>query len=84
MQHAVLDFLRSALIPELRADIAAGSSCNIHLVLVTVVALRALPEELSVLLNNADFAVVAANLTVVALCVQLSVHNVVVDELDNL
>ena len=30
MQHALFDFLRASLIPELRTDIAAGSPCHIH------------------------------------------------------
>ena len=42
MQHTVADFLRPSLVPELGSDIAAGTACNRHLVLVTVAAVRAL------------------------------------------
>ena len=40
MQHAVLDRLRAALIPELGADIATGAAGNVQLVLVAVAALE--------------------------------------------
>ena len=46
MQHAVLDLLRAALIPELGADIATGAAGNVQLVLVAVAALGALPHQL--------------------------------------
>ena len=84
MQHAVLDLGGAALVPELGADVAAGAAGNVQLVLVTVVALGALPNQLAVLLHDADLAVVAAHLAVVALGVQLGVHDVLVDELHHL
>jgi hypothetical protein len=43
MQHAVFNFLRAALIPELRADIAAGTAGNVQLCLIAVAAFRAFP-----------------------------------------
>ena len=46
MQHAVLDLLRAALIPELGADITAGAAGDVQLVLVAVAALGALPQLL--------------------------------------
>ena len=46
MQHAVLDLLGAALIPELGADITAGAAGNVQLVLVPVAALGALPHQL--------------------------------------
>ena len=52
MQNALFDFLRSALIPELGSDIAAGTSGNIHLILVAVSAVRAFPDELAVLVGH--------------------------------
>ena len=67
MQNSLLDLLRSSLIPELRSDISAGTSCNVELALVTVSAMRAFPYELSVILDDPDLAVVAAYLTVIAL-----------------
>ena len=51
MQHAVLDLLRAALIPELGADIATGAAGNVQLVLVAVAALGALPHQLAVILH---------------------------------
>lgn len=84
MKHPFLNFLSSALIPELSSDISTGSSCNIHLILITVAAVRTLPHKLAVIVNDLDFSVITANLTVVALCVKLCIHNVIVNELDNL
>ena len=84
MQHSVLDLSGSALVPELGADVAAGAAGDVQLVLVAVVALGALPDQLAVLGHDLDLAVVAADLAVVALGVQLGIHNVVVDELHDL
>ena len=84
MQHAVLDLLGAALVPELGADVAAGAAGHVQLALVTVAALGALPHQLAVVLHDVDLAVVAADLAVVALGVQLGVHDVVVDELHHL
>ena len=82
VQHALLDLLRAALVPVLGADVAAGAARDVHLVLVRVAAVRALPDELAVVvLHHLDLAVEAAHLAVVALRVQLGVHDVVVDEL---
>ena len=71
MQHAVLDLLRAALIPELGADITAGAAGNVQLVLVAVAALGALPDQLAVVLYDPDLAVVAAALAVVGLGVSI-------------
>ena len=60
MQHPVTDFLGAALIPVLCPDIAAGTPCHIHLVLIAVLTVRALPDKLSVLFDNPDFAVITA------------------------
>ena len=81
MQDTVLDLLRAALIPELRADVAAGAAGNVQLVLVAVAALGALPDQLAVVLDDLDLAVVAAALAVVGFGVQFGVHDVVIDEL---
>ena len=67
MQHAILDLLGAALVPELGADITAGAAGNVQLVLVTVAALGALPHQLAVILNDLDLAVVAAALAVIGL-----------------
>ena len=84
MQHSVLDLGGAALIPELGADVAAGAAGNVQLVLVTVVAFGALPDQLAVLLHNLNLAVIAADLAVIALGVQLGIHNVLIDELHHL
>ena len=67
MQHALFNFLRSALIPKLRANVAAGTSCHVHLVLITIAAAGAGPYQLTVILLDLDLAVPAANLAVIAL-----------------
>ena len=79
MQYPFLNFLCSALIPELCSDVSAGTSCNVELALITVSAMRAFPYELSVILDDLDLAVVAAYLTVIALRIQLRVHDIVID-----
>ena len=84
MQDPILDLLGSALVPVLGADVAAGAPCHIHLVLVGVAALGADPNQLAVILLDADLTVIAADLAVVALGVQLCVHDVVIDELHQL
>ena len=67
MQHAVADFLRPSLVPELGSNIAAGTARNRHLVLVAVAAVRALPDQLSgLILDDFDLTVVAAALAVIA------------------
>ena len=81
MQHAVLDLGGAALVPELGADVAAGTAGHVQLVLVTVMAVGALPHQLAVILHDLDLAVVTADLAVVALGVQLGVHDVLIDEL---
>ena len=80
MQHALLDFLRAPLVPELGADVAAGAARHVQRALVAVAAGGAFPHELVVAVgDDLDFARVAALLAAVALGVQLRVHDVVVD-----
>ena len=81
VQDPVANLLGAALVPELGADVAAGTAGHIHLALVGVAALGALPDQLAVFLGDLDLTVPAADLTVVALGVQLGVDDVVVDEL---
>ena len=69
VQNPILDLLGASLVPELGADVAAGSSGHVHLVLVGVAALGADPYQLAVVLLDLDLAVVAADLTVVGFCV---------------
>lgn len=48
MKHSFLNFLSSALIPILRANVSAGTSCDVHLGLITVAAMGTFPHELAV------------------------------------
>ena len=85
VQDAVADLLRAALVPVLRADVAAGAPRDVHLGLVGVAALRAGPDQLAVrVLLDLNLAVEAADLAIVGLRVQFSVHDVLVDELHDL
>ena len=71
MQHAILNLLCTSLVPELCSNITAGSSGNAHLILVAVAAVRALPDQLAVLvLFNLDLSVISANITEIALGIQ--------------
>lgn len=81
MQNAISYFFGAALIPELRSNISAGTASNIQLGLIAVAALGALPNELAIVFNNANFSVEAALLAVVAFRVELCVHDIFVDEL---
>lgn len=84
MQHPVLNFLSSALVPELRPHVAASTSGNVKLVLVSVSAPRALSYKFAVIVRyNLNFAVKTTFLTVIALSVKLSVHNIIVNEFYN-
>lgn len=80
MKDPVLDFLRTALIPELRPNIAARSAGNGHLRLIMIATIGAFPDELTrFIFDNLDFAVVAANFTIIALCIELCIHNIIVN-----
>ena len=48
MKHSLLNLLSSALVPILCADIATGTSCNVHLCLIAIAAMRTFPNELAV------------------------------------
>ena len=84
MHNSIPYLLRSALIPELGPDIAAGTSCDVHHRLVPVMTLWTLPDELSVVVYYLYLAVVAAHLAIVALGVQLGIHYIIVDKSDDL
>ena len=47
MQDPILDLLGTTLVPELAADIAAGTAGNVHLVLIVIAALGADPLQYS-------------------------------------
>ena len=85
MEHSFLNLLGSALVPELGADIAAGTSCHIQRILIPVAAVRAFPFQLAVLSSHdLNLAFITAVLAVIALCVQLRIHNVVINKADHL
>ena len=81
MKYSLFNFLSSTLIPELSADIAAGTTSHVHLALIGVAAVGTLPYQLPVLLDDLDFSVEAAHLTIIALGIQLRIHNMIVNEL---
>ena len=84
MKYSILNLLCTSLIPELGSDITAGTSCNEESVLVAVAAVRALPDELAVILDDLNLTVVAALLAIITLGVKLGVHDVIVDIADDL
>lgn len=62
MKHTLFDLLCSALIPELCTDITAGASCDVHLALIAVSAVRTFPNELVVFVaSDLNFTVVSAD-----------------------
>ena len=79
MQDSVFYLACPTLVPILRSDISAGSSCHVHTRLVAVVTVGAFPEELAAILHNEDLSVKATLLAIVALGVQLGIHNMIVD-----
>ena len=83
MQNPLLYLLRPALIPELRADVAAGAPCNVKGVLISVAAVRTFPYKLAVIFYYLYLTVKTTLLTVVALGVKLRIHDVVVNMLHN-
>ena len=83
MQNSVLNLLCSALIPKLCSYIAAGTAGNIKLILILVAAVRAAPNKFALFFNDFDFAVISANLAIIALCVELGIHDMIVNILHN-
>ena len=67
MHYTLFDFLGTPLVPELCSDVTAGTSGNIHFVLIPIPTVRAFPEQFFVIvLDNPDFTVLAAYLTIIA------------------
>lgn len=84
MKYPFLDFLGPSLIPELGADIAAGTPCHIHGILIPVSAAGAFPYKLSFIITyNLDFPVKTALLAVIAFGIQLCIQNIVINMLHN-
>ena len=81
MQHALLNLLGTSLIPELSSDISAGTTRNAHLILIPIAAIRAFPDQLaaSLFFHDLNLSVITTALTVIALGVQLRVHDIIID-----
>ena len=81
MHHSGINLFRLTHIPEILAKITACTSCNIHLRVILIAAVGALPL---VVVVDDDLPVIAAHLAVVALGVEFGVLDVVIDEADDL
>ena len=82
MLNTVTYLLRPSLIPELRPDVPAGTTRNGHLGLIVIATIRAFPGQFpAVIRHDPDLTVIAAAFTVIALGVQLCIHDVLIDEL---
>jgi hypothetical protein len=80
MENTIPDFLGAPLIPELGANISTGSAGYIHLILISVPAAGAFPNQLAlIILDDADLSIIAAALTIIALGIQLGIHNIIID-----
>ena len=81
MQHSLPNLLRSSLIPELRSDVATGSSCNKQLVLIMISAVWALPNQFTIVTGlNLNLSVISTYFTIVTLGIELRINRVVVDK----
>ena len=84
MKDSLLDLLCPSLIPVLRTDVSAGPSRDVHRILIAVPAVRALPDQFVVLVrDDHDLSVISALLAVVALGVELCVHDIVINVLND-
>ena len=86
MQYAVFDFLGPTLIPELSPDVTAGTSGYIHLGLIVVMTIGTLPNQPPSLFifDDLDLSIPSTDLAVIALGIQLSIDDIIIDELHNL
>ena len=81
MQNAIPTLYCPSQNPELSSDISARTTRYIELFLVAITTMRAFPHQLTIVLDNLDFPVETAYLTVVALGVEFGIHDVIVDKL---
>ena len=81
MKNSCINFLSLTDIPEIFTKISTCTSCNIHLRVILIAALRTFPLKIIV---DLDLAVIAAHLAVVALGVELGILDVVIDKADHL
>ena len=85
MKHSLFNLLSSSLIPELCHNISTSTSCNIHVIMITVSAVRAFPYKLSIIISyNLNLSCVATFLTVITLSIKLRIHNIIINVLHNL
>ena len=80
MQHTFHNLRGSALVEEVGSQVPADPAAHIHFPLVPVAASGAFPDQFAVVFHDVDLTVKAAHLAVVALGVQLSVHDMIVNE----
>ena len=84
MQNPFCNLLRPPLIELVGTDITADTTSDIHLRLILATALGAPPNQLAIcVLDNIDFAIETTDLTIVALGVELCIHNVIIDVLND-
>ena len=81
MHHPILNLGSAPLIPELRSEVAAGAATDIQRPLIAVAAVRALPDQLAILLSDLYLAVKAAGLTVIGFRIKLCIEDRFVDML---
>ena len=86
MKYSVSDLFSPTLIPELGPDVTAGTSGYIHLGLIVVMTIGALPNQPPSLFifDDLDLSIPSTDLAVIALGIQLSIDDIIIDELHNL
>ena len=80
MHHSGINLFRLTHIPEILAKITACTSCNIHLRVILIAALRTFPLKIIV---DLDLAVITTDMTLIRLCIKFCILNIVIDKLDN-
>ena len=76
MEHAGIDLSGLSNIPEIFPQIATGSPCHIHFIMVFVAAVRALPFHIII---DDDLAILAAHLAVISLCIKFRILDIFVN-----
>ena len=82
MHYSISDFLSATGIPPLTTNVAACATRDVHFRLVGVAAVGAFPDEFPIFLLNLDFSIPAADLAVVGLRIDFSIHDGIVDILN--
>ena len=82
MHYSFFYFLSTSLIPELSTYITAGSSGNIHSVLICIAAVWALPHKLSMYIGYyLYFTVESAFAAIIAFRIKLGIHYIIINML---